>query len=67
MSFWNDFKTLANYRISYYIQNIFINTWFTAKREIDRENTKRAIKNNEEKIVKALYDNDFNKVRKRPK
>ena len=67
MSFWNDFKTLANYRISYHIQNIFINSWFTAKREMDRENTKRAIKNNEEKIVKALYDNDFNKVRKRPK
>ena len=49
------------------IQNIFINSWFSAKRTMQNETTKRAIKNNEKKIIKALYDNDFNKVRKRPK
>ena len=63
MSFWNDFKTLANYRISYHIQNIFINSWFSAKREMDGENTRRAIINNKDKIEKALYDNKFNKTR----
>lgn len=67
MSFWDDFKTLANYRISYHIQNIFINSWFNAKRTMQNENTKRAIKSNEKKIMKALYDNDFYKARKRPK
>lgn len=67
MSFWDDFKTLTNYRISYHIQNVFINSWFRAKRTMQNETTKRAIKNNEKKIVKALYDNNFNKVRKRPK
>ena len=50
MSFWDDFKTLANYRISYHIQNIFINSWFSAKRTMQNETTKRAIKNNEKKL-----------------
>lgn len=67
MSFWNDFKTLANYRVSYYIQNIFINSWLRAKRNMDRENTRRAIINNADKIEKALWDNKFHKTRKKPK
>jgi len=67
MSFWNDFKTLANYRISYYIQNIFVNSWFSVKNEIEIEKTRQSMINNQEKIEKAVYDNKFNKSRKKPK
>jgi len=67
MSFWNDFKTLANYRISYYIQNIFVNSWFSVKNEIESEKTRQSMINNQEKIEKAVYDNKFNKSRKKPK
>ena len=34
---------------------------------MDRENTRRAIINNADKIEKALYDNKFHKTRKKPK
>lgn len=34
---------------------------------MDTENTRRAIINNKDKIEKALYDNKFNKTRKKPK
>ena len=67
MSFWDDFKTLANYRISYHIQNIFIDSWFKAKNESAKRKESISLNNNKEKIVDAVYNNKFSRSRKKPK
>lgn len=67
MSFWDDFKTLANYRISYHIQNIFIDSWYKAKNESAKRNELTSLNNNKEKIIDAVRNNKFSRYRKRPK
>ena len=67
MSFWNDFKTLANYRISFHIQNIFLNSWFKAKNDSAKRSEIISLNSNKKKIIDAVQNNKFTNSRKKPK
>ena len=63
MSFWNDFKTLLNYRISYRIQNIFFNAYDNAKRAAHKQELKNTINENRDDLLEQMYNNNFGKRR----
>ena len=67
MSFWNDFKTVLNFRIAYHIQNIFLNSWFKLKNDKDKRDEIRSLNSNKKKIINAVYNNKFTNSRKKPK
>lgn len=66
MSFWRDFKTLMNFRISWEIQNMFIESFKKAQKNNDIRKTKSTIYKNSEKIYNAIYNNEFEKNRHKP-
>lgn len=66
MGFWDDFKTLANYRIAFHLQNIFLNAFKSAKRKYDDEVFNQQIQQNKEEIISKTKNTPFTKKRKTP-
>jgi len=63
--FWNIFKKTAYFRISWHIQDVFLDTYNKMKFSDEEAQRRRSLRKNARKINKALYDNPFNKRRKK--
>lgn len=59
--FWKIFKETAYFRLSWSVQDLFINAFTAAKREKYRE----ALENNKLDILNELNNNEFVKYRKK--
>ena len=66
MGFWDDFKTLTNYRIAFHVQNIFLNVFKSAKNKYDAEVFNQQIKKNKKEIISNSLDTPFSKKRNKP-
>jgi DnaJ-domain-containing protein 1 len=66
MGFWNDFNRLANYRISWRLQDIFISSVKRAQKANEEINAQRSMADNADRIVDSIYNNDFEKNRNKP-
>lgn len=67
MSFWNDFKRLLNYRISYRIQNIFFNAFDDANRAVKRQQLNNTVQENKDELLDQMYNNNFSRKRYKKK
>lgn len=65
MGFWDIFKKTAYFRISWHIQDIFIDSFNKARYSAKKAEEHRLLRKNNRDINKALYDNPFNKKRKK--
>lgn len=63
MGFWNDFNRLANFRIAWRLQDIFISSARKIQRANEEINTQRSMANNADRIIDSIYNNDFEKNR----
>lgn len=63
MGFWNDFNRLANFRIAWRLQDIFISSSRRIQRANEQINTQRSMANNADRIIDSIYNNDFEKNR----
>jgi hypothetical protein len=61
--FWNIFRDLAYFRISWKIQNDMIGSVNEAVNEYKKSSKSQSIQNNIEKIKDKVYNNNFNKNR----
>tara|TARA_Y100000589_G_C26794595_1_gene483176 strand:- start:305 stop:496 length:192 start_codon:yes stop_codon:yes gene_type:complete len=59
--FWRIFKDVAYFRISWRIQDIFIDAFKT----YEKEKEKQSIENNIDEIKDKVYNNKFNAHRKK--
>jgi DnaJ-domain-containing protein 1 len=66
MGFWNDFNKLANFRIAWRLQDIFISSARRIQRANEEINTQRSMANNAERIIDSIYNNEFEKNRNKP-
>lgn len=66
MGFWNDFNRLANFRIAWRLQDIFISSARRIQRANEEMNTQRSMASNAERIIDSIYNNDFEKNRNKP-
>jgi DnaJ-domain-containing protein 1 len=66
MGFWNDFNRLANFRIAWRLQDIFISSVRRIQRANEEMNTQRSMASNAERIIDSIYNNDFEKNRNKP-
>ena len=66
MAFWDDFNRLANYRIAWRLQDIFISSARRVQRANEEINAQRSMANNADRIVDSIYNNDFEKNRNKP-
>ena len=66
MGFWDDFNRLANYRISWRLQDIFISSARRAQKLNEDINSRRSMAQNADKIVDAIYNNEFENNRRKP-
>mgnify|MGYP007026261733 CR=1 FL=1 len=67
MGFWDIFTKTAHFRISWHLQDIFLNAFSETNRKIKNEEFKRQIEENEDEIIDAIYNNEFTRKRKKPK
>ena len=65
--FWRDFKTLFNYRVSWYIQNIFINAFKKGVNEYEKEKTKTLFLKHKKDLKEKQTNNPFHKKRNKIK
>ena len=63
MSFWKDFNSLLNYRISYHIQNSFINAFNSSRRKEVLRKRNEVLTDNADEIIDLMYNNEFSKKR----
>ena len=66
MGFWNDFNRLANFRIAWRLQDIFISSARKIQRANEEINTQRSMANNADRIIDSIYNNEFEKNRNKP-
>ncbi len=66
MGFWNDFNRLANFRIAWRLQDIFISSARRIQRANEEINTQRSMANNADRIIDSIYNNEFEKNRNKP-
>jgi DnaJ-domain-containing protein 1 len=66
MGFWNDFNRLANFRIAWRLQDVFISSARRIQRANEEMNTQRSMASNAERIIDSIYNNDFEKNRNKP-
>lgn len=63
MSFFDDFKKVLNYRISYRIQNLFFEAFDSALRDAKRQELNNTLSKNSDELLDQMYNNDFAKRR----
>tara|TARA_B110000116_G_scaffold151629_1_gene131116 strand:- start:65 stop:268 length:204 start_codon:yes stop_codon:yes gene_type:complete len=63
--FWNIFKSTAYVRVSLHIQDIFIDGYNNLKYNAEKVQELKSLRENSRKINNALYDNPFNRKRKK--
>ena len=67
MGFWNDFSRLANFRIALRLQDFFISSARKAKERNEELKYRRSLADNADEIVDAIFNNEFEKNRNKPK
>ncbi len=65
MSFWDIFKKTAYFRISWHIQDIFINGFNKIRYNSEKAEQLRTMRENRKEINDALHNNPFSRKRKR--
>jgi hypothetical protein len=63
--FWSIFRDTAYFRISWSIQDSFIRFVRSSQRKVEIQKERDSIRRNSEEIIKAVYDNDFERSRYR--
>jgi len=66
-NFWRDFNTLFNYRVSWYIQNIFLNAFKKGVNVYEKEKSKQILLKHKKKIKDKQTNNPFHKKRTKVK
>jgi len=67
LNFWRDFKTLLNYRVSWYIQNIFLNAFKKGVNEYEKQKSDELLSKHKRKLNKKQKNNPFHKKRNKVK
>ena len=67
MNFWKDFKTLFNYRLSWHIQNIFLDAFKDGVNSYEKEKSKELLSKHKIDIDNKRKNNPFYKNRKQVK
>jgi hypothetical protein len=63
--FWSIFRDTAYFRLSWSIQDSLIRFVRSSQRKVEIQKERDSIRRNSEEIIKAVYDNDFERSRSR--